>query len=409
MTGRGHIRRRGEHSWELKYDAPGNVPGQRITRFKTVKGTKRVAQAALTSILADVDRGTHVDPTKVTLRDFLQRWLTDWAASNVSAKTLERYWQLAGHQVIPRLGSMPVQRIRPADLQELYGALLREGRADGGPLAALTVGHCHRLLRRALGHAVTWGVVQQNVAAVVHAPRVRKDEIEIASDAEIKAILDHLRDRDRPLYTLAMVALATGARRGELCALRWQDIDLDGGFIRIERSLEQTRAGLAFKQPKTKLSRRTVSVPLATVAELRAHRLAQQEKRLASGLGRIASDNLVFTTGAAEPRKPDTLSTAWSRNTLAVLGRQVSLHTMRHVHASHLIAAGLDILTISRRLGHTRPTITLDVYGHMIHSSDDTALAAVEALLVKVSGGNPVAKTVSLGSEIRDKRLFQRD
>jgi integrase len=171
-------------------------------------------------------------------------------------------------------------------------------------LAPRTVGHVHRLLHRALGHAATWGVVQQNVASLVSPPRVASTEIEIIREDEIKAVLDKLRGR--PLYMIATLALATGMRRGELLALRWQDVDLDAGKLRVQRSLEQTKAGgLQFKSPKTKHGRRTITIPSSIVAELRAHLKDQQERRLALGAGRPPADALVFPTWEFRHQKPE--------------------------------------------------------------------------------------------------------
>ena len=179
------------------------------------------------------------------------------------------------------MGHLPIQKVKAAHLQELYGALLKAGSAEGKPLAPRTVGHVHRLLRRALGHAVTWGILSTNPVAAVSAPRVSDAEIEIVSDAEIRRVLDHLRDRDLQLHTIAFLALGTGTRRGELLALRWRDVGDEK--IKVERSLEQTRSGLRFKSPKTKRSRRSVSIPTEVSGELRAYKMAQQEYRLSIG------------------------------------------------------------------------------------------------------------------------------
>src|SRR5262249_38330329 len=156
------------------------------------------------------------------------------------------YRQLIAHQIKPRLGAMPVQKIKAVNLNALYAKLLQSGGIDGAPLAAQTVGHVHRLLRRVFGHAAQWGIISANPAALVHPPRVAQTEIEIIREHEIKTVLGMLRSRNVPLYTIATVALATGVRRGELLALRWKDIDLDSGKLRVEQSLEQTRAGLRF-------------------------------------------------------------------------------------------------------------------------------------------------------------------
>jgi integrase len=212
-------------------------------------------------------------------------------------------------------------------------------------------------------------------------------EIEIASDDDIGRVLDHLRDRDRQLHMIGYLALATGMRRGELLALRWRDIEDDR--VKVERSLEQTRAGLKFKAPKSKRGRRAVTVPAEVAAEIRAYKLDQQEFRLSIGVGRLAPDDLVFPQTDGSPRKPDDLSRDW-RVATETTGRPINLHVLRHVHVSHLIAAGVDILTISRRVGHAKPTTTLNVYGHLIPNSDDRATQAVANMFAKVSGGNPV-------------------
>ena len=151
---RGHIRRRGEHSWELKYEL-GTDPrtGRRVTRYASFRGTKRGAQAELIRLMDAVRRGDYIDPSKVTVSEFLGRWEKDWAANNVSPKTRERFSQLIMHQVQPHLGNMPIQKLRAVHLNELYGRLLSNGRVGGGELSAKTVGHVHRCLRRALGHA----------------------------------------------------------------------------------------------------------------------------------------------------------------------------------------------------------------------------------------------------------------
>jgi integrase len=378
----GHIRRRGKRSWEIKFDT-GAGTSERATKYYSVKGTKRDAQAKLTELLNEAARGTLIDPSKETLGAFLDRWERDWASNNTSPKTVERFRQLIVNNIKPCLGHVPIQRLKPVQLNEAYTVMLKSGGVDGGPLSARTVGHCHRLLRRALGHATTWGLIQQNPATVVHPPRVAAKEIEIATEAEIKAVLDHLRDRNRPLYTIATLALATGARRGEFCALRWKDFDADAGRLRIERSIETTKAGLRIKPPKTKHGRRSVSLAASVVDELRAHWKATQEQRLALGLGRSSLDDLMFAMWDGSPRKPNAVTTDWLRATMAV-GRRITLHSLRHHHASCLIAAGIDVLTISRRLGHANPSITLSVYGHLYANTDDKAAQVVEAMFTRV-------------------------
>jgi integrase len=167
--------------------------------------------------------------------------------------------------------------------------------------------------------------------------------------------------------------------------LCWKDFDAGAGMLRIERSLETTaEEGLRVKGPKTKHGKRTIGLPASTVEELRAHWKAQGEERLASGLGRATPDDPIFAMADGSPLKPNTLSRNWLRSTGAV-GRPINLHSLRHHHASNLIAAGLDVLTVSRRLGHASPTITLSVYGHLYPRADDRAAQAIEAMFTRVS------------------------
>lgn len=381
----GHIRRRGAHSWELKFDV-GRDPqtGRRRIRYRSFKGTKRGAEIELAKLIAAAATGADVDPTKMTFSDYLDRWERDWAAGNVSPKTLERYVEILRKHVRPRIGGTALQKVKPLTLNELYATLKREGRGKGEGLAARTVGHVHRVLHRALGHAVTWGLLAQNPAAMVSPPRVAEEELAILQEKELNSVLAKVRRFS--ISPLAQLAAATGMRRGELLGLRWRDVELDRSLLRVERSLETTKnEGLRFKAPKTKHGRRTITLPGSVVAELRVLWKEQQEQRLALGQGKGSGEELVFANWDGSPRHPDAVTKEWTRAMIAIGRRGVTLHSLRHSHASQLIAAGLDVLTISRRLGHGSPAITLRVYGHLFTNSDDRAAQIIEAALARGS------------------------
>jgi integrase len=368
---KGHLRRRGARSWRLKYDTPtGN--GKRETRYVTIRGTKAQAQAEAAKILASVATGLHVDPSTESVAAFATRWLRDWAASNVSNQTFEGYAQMLRKHLCSRVGAVSIQKLRAADLQAVYAAMAADGLADRTRL------HLHRVVHVMLKHATQWGVVPRNVADMVDAPRVRAQEIEILTAGEVQSMLESLRSK--PLYAITAVALASGLRRGELLGLRWQDLDFDGAYLRVERALEETkRGGLAFKSPKTRHGRRTVTLPASTVAMLREHRKAQQEHQLRFGLGKAGADALVFPDWDGSPRSPRALTLEWGKMAKAA-SLTVSFHCLRHTHASMLIADGLDVLSLSRRLGHGSAAITLGVYGHLFRP-DDRAAAIMEKAL----------------------------
>jgi integrase len=382
---KGHIRRRGKHSWEIKFDT-GTDPatGRRATKYHSFRGTKREAEIEAARLVTAATAGELVDPSKVTLAEFLDRWERDWLVGNVSAKTAETYLYHLKH-VRRHLGGTQLQKLRPVNFAELYARLLRDGRGEAG-LSPRTIGHIHRIMHRAFGHAVQWGLLRQNVVETVDPPRVPSTEIDVLEPEQIQAVLNKLQGRT--IYPIAALALATGMRRGELLALRWKDVDLVRASLRVERSVEQTkRDGIAFKEPKTRHGRRTISLPASIVAELRAHWRAQQEQRLALGAGKSSPADLVFPTWDGNARSPNALTKEWSV-TMQSLGLAVTFHSLRHTHASHLIASGLDVITISRRLGHGSPAITLSVYGHLFPNTDDRAAEIVEASFAKARSEN---------------------
>jgi integrase len=385
----GHIQRRGPNSWRIKFDIDvDSNTGKRRTRYYTVKGTKRQAQAELTKLLASANAGTYVDPANTTVPEFLERWLRDWGSVNVSPSTLQRYAGIVHKQIIPQVGKIKIQKLQADKIAEMYATLLREGRckktedASTSGLSPRTVGHVHRVLHRALDIAAKWGVVALNAADKVDAPKVEEEEVEIIQADALPGLLNALRGK--MLYAIAVTGLGTGIRRGEMLALRWQDVDLTAGTMKIERTLEQTKVGgLRFKAPKSKRGRRTITLPAGVIAVLRARMKEQQEQWLALGRGRVLPNALVFATWDGSPRSPGALSTDWAE-AMIKLGLPYTLHALRHTHASALIAGGMDVETLSRRLGHAKSSITLDVYSHLFKPADDRAVSIMDAVF---SGG----------------------
>lgn len=239
--------------------------------------------------------------------------------------------------------------------------------------------HAHRVLQLALQTAVKNGTLARNVAAVHKPPKVEQTEIEILSPDQVADTLARLEGH--ALFPIASLALDSGMRRGELLGLQWGDVDLDGGTLRVERSIEETKAGLRIKPPKTKRGRRNIALPAETVAMLRAHKVKTMELRLALGMGNITPETWVFSTADGKPLSPDNLSRDWRRVCIAKNLPRVPFHALRHTHASVLIRAGVDILTISRRLGHSKPSVTLDVYGHLLGGTDRAAAEAISRLI----------------------------
>jgi len=297
--------------------------------------------------------------------EFLTAFERDWIVTHVSAGSAQRYKYSLSH-VRRHLGDRVLQKLQPSDLVAFYATLAREG------LAPRTVRLIHTIIHRALGQAKLWGVIRDNSAGLAKPAKAPDRETAMLQPEQAVELLERLHGK--PLYLIASLALATGMRRNEMLALCWRDIDLDAGHLTVERALEQTAAyGIRIKAPKTKHGRRTISLPAHLVAELHQHWREQQEQRLGMGLGKAPETSPVFATADGGHLSPNAVTIAWPRAMAAIGMSGVTLHSLRHVHASMLISRGVDILTISRRLGHSSPTITLNVYGHLIHGGDDRA------------------------------------
>jgi integrase len=263
---RGNITRRGKASWRIKFDVGTDpITGKRLTRLVTVRGKRQDAERELTRLLNEADKGTLVDPTKMTVAEYLRTWLD--GAHGLSPTTTDRYRDVIERQTIPIIGRIELQRLKPIHIRDWLSGMFKSGGRNGRPLSARTVGHAHRLLRGALQGAVDVEILARNVADIPKPPKAEAGETEILTADQIAAVSEALKG-----HTIAPIvspAIATGMRRGELLGLQWGNVNLDGASLRVDRSLEQTRTGLRLKSPKTKHGRRTISLPPSAVDVLR--------------------------------------------------------------------------------------------------------------------------------------------
>ena len=384
---RGHIRKRGSNSYELKYDA-GREGGRRRTRYKNVKGSRREAQTELNRLLAQVADGGHVDPHRLSVGAYLCERVAHWRAMNtISPKTEQGYNELLKNQILPHLGTVPLQKLTARDIENWHATLLSRGRKGPsgrpgqGGVSPRTVAHAHRVLNKALREAVRHELVLRNVCTAQRAPKVVPVEMHILSLAQVKEFPTALDGHE--LAAPAVTALFCGLRRGEILALRWGNIDFMAKLLKVRESLEQTRAGLRFKQPKSRAGVRDVALPDIVIKVLHGQRQRLLERRLLLGQGKLGDSDLVFPVWDGSPQGPEAFSAAWARFAQE-RGLGVTFHELRHTHASQLIDAGVPLPEIAHRLGHSSPAITLSTYAHLFKKDDSKAAKAINDAL----GGN---------------------
>jgi integrase len=378
------------------------------SRPKWVGGfaTEDEAKAARDEARVAARRGEYVDRSTLTVGAYLTEWIDAHAAS-VKPGSAAGYRYDIEHYVIPRIGGLRLQGVRPARLSQLYRDLLDSGGRGGSRLSANTVRHVHRTLRKALTDAVrVEQVLTVNPAERAKLPRVRRSEPgQIWTPAQLARFLD-LAAAHRLGFFFRLAAY-TGARRGEILNLRWSDLDLDAAEVTFSGSTDVIDGERVEDTTKGDRSR-SVSLDSGTVAAGREHRKRQLSERLAAGPNWRDSD-LVFTTEFGEPMHPDTPTSLSARfirdhNEPAIAGRgkghprqplpppadplpPARLHDLRHLHATTLLLAGVPVHVVANRLGHADPSITLRVYAHVLREQTvgvaDVFARAIEAAVSK--------------------------
>jgi integrase len=339
---------------------------------------KRDAEERCHKIITEMRSGAYVEPSKVTLSQFFERWLRH-IKPNVSPRTHERYEQIATKNIAPLLGAKLLSKLQPIDISEAYATALESGRRDGkGGLSPRTVHHMHRVLFSALDQAERWKLIVRNPAALLEKrdrPKIERKSVKTIDASTTATVLDAARERR--LFIPLVLGTFCGLRRGEITALRWKSVDLDNGQLAVVASTEQTDKG-AIREKEAKSGKaRTVALPSLAVEELRRWRLAQAQELLR--LGVRADDNWhVVTQFDGSPLQPRSLTHVVSAF-LKEWG--MTLHGLRHSHASHMLASNVHPKIVQERLGHSSIAITLDIYSHLMPNMQEGAAATVDGVL----------------------------
>ncbi|HET9060850.1 MAG TPA: tyrosine-type recombinase/integrase [Acidimicrobiales bacterium] len=361
---KGNLEARGDNKWRLRVFVGRDDRGR--TRFitRTFNGSKRQALTELAKLVADVERKQVVASSHTgSVADLLERWLSTIAPDR-SAYTVSEYRRVIAKNINPAIGSLQLVKLTGARLDAFYAELGARG------LSSESVRRHHALLHTALGRAVKCGLLANNPADMATPPRAKRVPVRAPSPTTVQQLIAAAEERDPVLAAAIALAAVTGARRGELCALRWSDVDLDQGLLRIERSISVLTGRNVSEGPTKTHGHRVVALD-APLAELMRRRAAQQAT-YADVVGvPLVKDPYVLSRSAdgGAPCLPHGLTNGYSR-LAKQLGYPGHFHQLRHFVATTAIAAGADVRTVAGRLGHADPSVTLRVYAHTLADRD---------------------------------------
>jgi integrase len=358
----------GHKAWRLRVDVGiDELTGKRRQASRTFTGSKGDAEKALRSFITELENGTHVGRSSITVTDLVDRWLSA-VAVKVRPNTLDCYRGPVGSYVKPALGAIPAAKLTPERLNRFYSDLLSStGKRSKRPLSRRTVALTHRVVSMAFDWAMTQQIVARNPAKAASPPRPHRPEIHVPDSDTTSAILGYLQVHSPWAVPIVAFAVRTGMRRGEIVALQWRDVDLESAnpSASVRRSIVfLANGGISVGAPKTESGRRNVFLDAPTVELLRSRR--REVQRMAAQRGtKVKGTDHVFGDLEGHPIRSSSLSRAFRRAAQAVGSPVTAFHSLRHLHATQLLKIGMHPKIVQERLGHGDITVTLNTYSHV--------------------------------------------
>jgi integrase len=375
---KGHVRQRSPGHWAIVIETRDPVTNKRKPKWHSFSGTKRAAQIRCAELIAEIQGGRYLEPSRTTLTQYFDRWL-DHIKSQVAPRSHERYAEIARKNIVPLLGNIVLPRLQPVQISTAYATALSSGRRDGkGGLSPRTVHHMHRILKQALGQAVKWRLLAHNPADLVKPPKVERKEMQSLSTDGLAEFIEAARSAGH-MFMAVLLAAMCGLRRGEIAALRWRAINIERAQLSVVASVEQTEERIREKETKSGRNR-TVALPSIVVDELRRHRLEQAERLLRLGV-RLTDDHHVCAREDGGLLQPRSFSQAFRKFIRRHGLRRVRFHDLRHSHATQMLASGIHPKIAQERLGHSSVSVTLDLYSHVMPGMQEDAAARVDAAM----------------------------
>jgi integrase len=349
-NGEGSIYRRPDGKWCASYTVGYDDNGKRKRRYLYGR-TKADVLEKLDELRSDARAGLAVEPNSLTVSEYAEHWVEDVASRRVRTTTLVNYKRLVKLHVTPHIGGIRLTRLSPLHLQSWHAKLERAG------VSAYQRHAAHVLLKTVLTQALKLGLISRNPLTAVDPPRLPRKELQVLAPAQVRKLLEAAADH--PLGVLIVLAAASGARLGELLGLQWRDLDFDAGTMTVQRTLTEVNGRHEFSEPKTKRSRRRIDLPRYAVEALKTHRCSQ--------LATPHPTRLVFSDRSGRPlRRSNFIRRVWHKLLAEAELPKVKFHSLRHSHITALLAEGAPLPAVSERVGHSRTSMTTDVYAHAV-------------------------------------------
>jgi integrase len=369
----GHVEKRGRYfSLVIEGERDPQTGERQRQRISTKLTKKTLAEEALRDVLSKMERGEYVQPSKETVSAYLLRWLDTKAISRaVSDSTAANYrWHIERH-LLSSLGSLPLQKLTSAMIQDRYNAMLKDGYSSS------TVRIVHSVVHNACSMAVRWGLLNRNPADNLELPRIVQQQRHQLTPERMAEFWETLKQS--PYAPLILTAFYTGMRRGELLGLTWDDINLIDGVVYVRRQRKVIRGGgVVTSEPKSGRGVRTIPISGEVLKALRELRLQTPYPH-------------VFCNSDGRPYSPPAVSHAFQRLAASAGFKGLRFHDLRHAHASILLLAGVHPKVVQERLGHSTYNITMNLYSHVMPTLQKEAATAFEQALAPrhQNGTNP--------------------
>lgn len=355
-----------------KWRAQVTIDGKRLS---FTADTQKEGLAWILETKNQIEGGLTFEATDTTLKEFLGEWLTTVSSSNSKGTYFSYNWTVE-KRILPYIGNVNLMDLRPDRIQRFYNYLQKEKH-----LSPHAVAVTHKTLRVAMNHAVNLRLISRNPCSGTTPPKAEQVEMKFYDDRQVRSLLKTAKESADNFYALYYIAIHTGMRQAELIGLKWEDIDWSLSTLQVRRQIRHFRgAGYVFLEPKSKSGTRTIMLGKQALEALRNHK--REQERLIDSVGQDWTDlNLVFPSSAGTPLTASNIRRDF-RKLLAVSGLpKIRFHDLRHTAASLMLNHGIPVLIVSKRLGHAKASITLDVYGHLIPSQQEEAAQLMDDLM----------------------------